>query len=561
MMDMRSCRSHRVGRLLVAGGCLLGLFGGAVLQAGPSAAAAGDIASVTSVPPTDANFADIEVGPDGNLWTTNYLDRSITAISPSGAIIGTYPLPGMPTAVAAGADGLWVGYGDRADLSRVNVSGAVTMACNISSPASDLAIGPDGLYYPGLAGGNVGRTVLRRGSAFGCEESIVNTSGLSSTQIVAGPSGSGKLYVRYWGDKYGTLTPPSRMNNYVMPSILGATDIQSVGQEVWILAYTSAGDGRLLRLVNDSRLVASPTTAGMRTIAPAIGEGAWLLDTNLNTVTLTDASGGFRATYPMPRTPNAAVIGPDGNLWVRTDGSVVRMLTGQVPTIRTAPGLGPTAGVTTGTQVTSTYGAWNYLPSAFAFQWQRCASSSPATCTDIAGATGQSYVVTGADPYLRAGVSAYNPNGLSAPAYSAVLAVGSSGSGAGAGSGSGSGTGTGSGAGTPTPPGAGGGPEVAVGGGIQASLDGPSPIRRGGTGTYDVSFTSPTATGRVTFTFQSRGRTRTVADVPVTNGEAATRWRVLRSWPRGTTVIRAAFTPAAGSPLTPGSMVIRVRVT
>lgn len=541
------------------------------LQASPASAAPGDIASSIAVPPSPARSNDIVVGPDGNLWTISGDDRSISAISQAGALIGTYPLTGTPSGVAAGADGLWVSYFDRPYLSRVATSGSINLNCNTrGTGASDIAIGSDAVYFSDASTGNIGRMTIRRGTVFTCEESTLSTSGLSAGRLSAGPSGTGKLYVQYPSNNYGIVTVPAQVRNYVLASMSALSDVQTVGQEAWFLGTNTAGDRRLLRLVNDVTIVDLQAPVGMDGMAPAAGGGAWLLDVLANKVALADPAGVVQVTYRLPAAPLSAVVAPEGSLWIRTASSVLRMLTGQVPTIRTAPGLGPTSGVSVGTRVTSTYGEWNYSPTAFAFQWQRCTANDPATCTNIPAATGQSYIPTTTDPYLRAGVTAYNPNGLSAPAYTALLPIAGtttpgsgsgsgSGTGSGSGSGTGSGTGSGSGSGSSTPAPA-TGPDVTVGAGIIASLDGPPRLRRGVRGIYEVTLSTTTATGRVTFTFTRGTRTRTVPNVPVTNGEATTNWRVPRSWPRGATTIRATYTPTPGTTLTPGNMLIRTAI-
>jgi hypothetical protein len=73
--------------------------------------------------------------------------------------------------------------------------------------------------------------------------------------------------------------------------------------------------------------------------------------------------------------------------------------------------------------VTAAPGTWSNAPTTFAYQWQRCDPTGGA-CTDISGATGQSYSVTTADvgQTLRVAVTARNKYG-SASAPSAPTAV------------------------------------------------------------------------------------------------------------------------------------------
>jgi hypothetical protein len=66
-----------------------------------------------------------------------------------------------------------------------------------------------------------------------------------------------------------------------------------------------------------------------------------------------------------------------------------------------------------GSTLTVSNGTWSNSPTSYTYQWQRCTSST--SCTDIANATGQSYVVHQADGgnQLRADVTATNADGQS----------------------------------------------------------------------------------------------------------------------------------------------------
>lgn len=87
------------------------------------------------------------------------------------------------------------------------------------------------------------------------------------------------------------------------------------------------------------------------------------------------------------------------------------------PTITGSPVVGETLTASTGT--------WSGGRSSFTYQWQRC-DAAGASCTSIAGASGQRYVVADADlgSTLRVAVTARNTMG-SASATSAPTSVGS----------------------------------------------------------------------------------------------------------------------------------------
>ena len=84
---------------------------------------------------------------------------------------------------------------------------------------------------------------------------------------------------------------------------------------------------------------------------------------------------------------------------------------------------GITGTVLEGQTLSATTGSWKNAPTAFAYRWQRC-DAAGATCTDITGATAQTYTLTPADVgfTIRVAVTATNAVG-SATATSAPTTV------------------------------------------------------------------------------------------------------------------------------------------
>jgi hypothetical protein len=69
----------------------------------------------------------------------------------------------------------------------------------------------------------------------------------------------------------------------------------------------------------------------------------------------------------------------------------------------------PSAGQT----LTASPGGWTLVPTAFAYQWQRCSSSSATSCAPISGATASQYTATATDKgsWLGVTVTATNTGG------------------------------------------------------------------------------------------------------------------------------------------------------
>lgn len=88
---------------------------------------------------------------------------------------------------------------------------------------------------------------------------------------------------------------------------------------------------------------------------------------------------------------------------------------------------GGTGFLAVGDVVTVDNGTWDNGPTSFSYQWQACPSGQAlSACTDIAGATGSSYVVQSSDhgERLKANVTAVNTDGAASTYSVSVAAVG-----------------------------------------------------------------------------------------------------------------------------------------
>jgi hypothetical protein len=108
---------------------------------------------------------------------------------------------------------------------------------------------------------------------------------------------------------------------------------------------------------------------------------------------------------------------------VVTGGASARSAAAPVNT--TPPDVSGTAKV--GEALTVSNGTWTGSPTSYAYHWQRCTSST--ACTNIAGATAQTYTVRSADAgnTLRAVVAATNADGTSTANSSQTATVATSG--------------------------------------------------------------------------------------------------------------------------------------
>lgn len=296
---------HRF-RLISAAAAVVAAAGLAVLGLGPAAAQADTGGGAGVLPPGDiALYPDggtgsggVATGSDGNLWIVDSNRSRIIAYSPTeGGVVGTYNVPGSPTAIVAGPGGnLWFDLGsygaNGSAIGEITTSGAVTV---FPLPAEDgaygldgLAVGPDGdLWYTfeaeGADNGYVG-TMTPSGTVtqYPMPDEFIG----SMFDITAGPDGNLWFVGQVGSDQeqagLGTVTTSGAISIEPLPY----GDFEAGG-------ITAGPDGRLWFTLNQSTigtsLVGAVTTSGTLSLYPLPG---W----NLH--------------------PSDIAAGPDGNLYV-----------------------------------------------------------------------------------------------------------------------------------------------------------------------------------------------------------------------------------------------------
>jgi len=187
---------------------------------------------------------------------------------------------------------------------------------------------------------------------------------------------------------------------------------------------------------------APPTISGTPTVGQTLSasDGTWSnaptsfayqwLRCNAGGNNCSDAANGTQKTYTL--------VGADQGKTMRirvtatnSDGSnaaqsaqtaaVAAATSSAVPKVTAPPTISGTAKV--GQQLTADPGSWSGNPTSFAYQWERC-NADVVICSNIPGATGKTFGLTGVDLgyRLRVTVTAQNAKG-SATAHSALTAI------------------------------------------------------------------------------------------------------------------------------------------
>ncbi len=519
----------------------------------PVQAAVGDITEFGM--PGGSAPDTVAAGPDGSLWVTGVATSTISRVTTAGDVT-TFPTltpAANPRFITPGPDGnMWFAEQAANKIGRVSMAGVMTEFVIPTAASQPLGItaGPDGaLWFTELLGNKIGR--ITTGGVI--TEYALPTAAAGPAMITAGPEGSNRVYfTEFVKNKVAFITTAGAITEAVTLDLgTGPLGIATIAGSVW---FVESNKNNLSRLISDTTVSRISLGAGVlpRFLAGGPGGSIWVTAAGTNQVLKFTDQGAPTAQYVLPTPaslPYGLTAGADGNIWVALTGvnKVARVVSGQVPTVTSAPQVSPLVGVVPGTVLNPTNGTWNYQPSTYWYQWQRCTVAQATDCVDIPGATWTAYTATALDntKYLRVGVIAINLSGSSTPAYSAPVAVGVS---------------------TP-PPGPGPGPAPAtgpiasVGNGATAELVAPATQRRGRSKHYAVLFTVTDVQGSVTLVFRSGKKQRSAPGLVVGGGAVHYTWRVPRTWRRGMTTVTATFTPSAGTPYAAAAMKDTVRIT
>lgn len=456
----------------------------------------GKVSTVLSGGGTNPDPVDIALGSDKRLWLTESTANRISAVTPGTGAEATYGLPtkdAKPGGIASGPDGnLWFTQFGGNSIARISTAGSITeFALAKDSGPTDIAAGPDGnLWFTMTTANAIGR--ITTGGAVTTYS--LSTANAEPTGITAGPDGN-LWFTERAGNRIGRITPKGLLAEFALPNA-GSTP---------------------------TAITAGPDKA------------VWFSMPGVNRIGRASMTGEI-TTFAVPTpssTPAGISAGSDGNVWfVETDGNRLgRILTGVTPMSTAAPTVtGSSTAV--GQVLSATSGTWNYAPTTYTYQWQRCASGDASSCANIDKANGATYTITADDAgkRVRVLVGATNLNGPAAtPAPSNIQAIDGL---------------------PPTPPPApvAGGQTVTIAAGVTAKLRGPKKTKRGVRRAYGVTFSDRKVQGTVRITLVNSLGTevRVIARaLPVKpNGKAARLAKIPRSVARGGYTLKAVYTPS-----------------
>jgi YVTN family beta-propeller protein len=245
----------------------------------------------------------------GGGGSANVAPNSVAVIDPeSNEVVGAVPVGIRPSAVAVGADSVWVGYLDERTLSRID-PGTRTVLANIRLDATPtgIAVGAGAVW---VANGILG-SVTRVDPGVNAPVETIEVTFRSNAGSIA--VGEGEVWAAFGGGEVGKINPSS--NRLVATGVAGFSPSGiAVGEgSVWI---ANAGDNNVVRVNPRTVSVVRQLTVGRRPRGLAVGAGAvWAANEADDNVHRIDAASSSATTISVGDGPTAIAFGA-GAVWV-----------------------------------------------------------------------------------------------------------------------------------------------------------------------------------------------------------------------------------------------------
>jgi virginiamycin B lyase len=279
----------------------------------------------------------ITVGPDNNIWFTEFYHDAIGKITTNGTVT-EYPVlaaGSKPFSIAAGPDGaLWFTEAGALRVGRLTTDGATLNEWNVTCWGSNVTAGPDGnMWFDEQCANRVGRVGTgTHGTTLG---TVVETSPLTGTGqgIVTGPDG--KLWIPEGaGGNFiarlstnGTTVTEWALSNQGWDAAVGPDGNIWWGENQWVGTITTAGTGlheyQYPGLLGALGIAAGPDKNLWYTVIVGFGSNFGTLGAISTSGVL--AGGGLsyptfpgappQYTFAVQGDPQNIIVGPDGNLW------------------------------------------------------------------------------------------------------------------------------------------------------------------------------------------------------------------------------------------------------
>jgi streptogramin lyase len=305
----------------------------ALIGAGVSSVARGQV--VTEFPITTAACGprEIAVGPDGNLWFTEYEANQIGRMTTAG-VLTEFPVPtfgGYPAGITLGPDGnLWFAEELAGQIARITSAGDITefpIPAALAEPYG-IATGPDGNLWFTDAGDNL---IGRITTAGDITLFPIPTDDSAPVGITAGRDGN-LWFAESQGNNIGRVTTAGVITEFPLPAPLSEPNAITAGPDgnVWFAEYLGNAIGQITPagVITEFPI---PTTAATPVGISAGPENLWFTEHGGNQVGRITTSGGVKE-FAVP-TAGSGPMGitasyPHGEVWfTEYDGNQIGAIT------------------------------------------------------------------------------------------------------------------------------------------------------------------------------------------------------------------------------------------
>jgi streptogramin lyase len=290
-----------------------------VLSAGLAAVAATIPITEFPLPAVSSDPAAITTGPDGNLWFIEIRASKIGKMSPSGVVLGEFPVAANvfyvenPAGIAPGPDGnVWFTEPLGNKIARITPAGVITefpLPTALADPAG-ITPGPDGnLWFTEYNSGKIGRIT----TAGAITEMPLPNAGSAPTDITTGPDGN-LWFTEGFASKIGRITTAGALTEFPCPpSPIGIAS--GPDGNLW---FTLEFTNQIGRMTVAGDITKFPTTNPAYQIATGTDGNLWFVENqNANAIGWI-TTGGAVTEVQIPTAgayPQAITGGPDGNMW------------------------------------------------------------------------------------------------------------------------------------------------------------------------------------------------------------------------------------------------------
>jgi streptogramin lyase len=272
------------------------------------------------VPTTDGFPMGTALGPDGNVWFTEFSADKIAKITPSGTFT-EYPIPtanSQPQGIAAGSDGnLWFTETAANKIGKITTAGTITEypIPTANSGPIGIAAGPDGnLWFTEYDANKIGR-ITTSGVITTFK---IPTKGTGPLGITAGSDGN-LWFTQYKTNQIGRITTGGTVTEFGAAAAHPYAIAPGSNHQLWYTQYGSLDN--ILTMTTAGKVAGSFLLPAANTkplsIAPGPDGSLWFTEWNKDKIGQI-TTGGTITEFKVPTAaskPWGIAPGSDGNMW------------------------------------------------------------------------------------------------------------------------------------------------------------------------------------------------------------------------------------------------------